>query len=232
MQPCHTLHTQIKSPLALQACTPTSSVTLTLQPCTSTSNHLYTTTMNSHIKSHLYCSDPQPHQVTPHWSHPLPYQVTPSLPPRPHQNTPHTAVMRSHIKSATHRNHTQPHQATHHTQQPYTTSSSQSTLQARMHIHGPLTRYVKLRVAHAPRMPGTFPPPPTSKETASYRSRHASRHVSHARAMMHFEINNPQWRGKHSRHSRRMRNPQSSISGKRPMSVRPPRTTAIYGYIK
>ena len=27
-------------------------------------------------------------------------------------------------------------------------------------VHGPLTRYVKLRVAHAPGMPGTFSPPP------------------------------------------------------------------------
>ena len=26
--------------------------------------------------------------------------------------------------------------------------------------HGPLTRYAKLRVAHAPGMPGTFSPPP------------------------------------------------------------------------
>ena len=33
--------------------------------------------------------------------------------------------------------------------------------------HGPLIRYVKLLVAHAPGMPGTFSPPPTSKETAS-----------------------------------------------------------------
>ena len=34
--------------------------------------------------------------------------------------------------------------------------------------HGPLTRYVKLQVAHAPGMPGTYiPPPPISKETAS-----------------------------------------------------------------
>ena len=33
--------------------------------------------------------------------------------------------------------------------------------------HGPLARYVKLRVAHAPGMPGTFSPPPTSKKTAS-----------------------------------------------------------------
>ena len=27
-------------------------------------------------------------------------------------------------------------------------------------VHGPLVRYVKLRVAHAPGMPGTFSPPP------------------------------------------------------------------------
>ena len=33
-------------------------------------------------------------------------------------------------------------------------------------LHGPLTRYIKLRVAHAPGMPGTFSLPSTSKETA------------------------------------------------------------------
>ena len=33
--------------------------------------------------------------------------------------------------------------------------------------NGPLTRYVKLRVAHAPEMLATFFPPPTSKETDS-----------------------------------------------------------------
>ena len=42
----------------------------------------------------------------------------------------------------------------------------------------PLTRYVTLRVAHAPGMPGTSSSPPTSNETASQRSRHASWHVS------------------------------------------------------
>ena len=50
--------------------------------------------------------------------------------------------------------------------------------------NGPLTRYVKLRVAHAPGMLGTFFPTQTSKETASYRSQHASRHVRHARAVV------------------------------------------------
>ena len=43
--------------------------------------------------------------------------------------------------------------------------------------HRPVTRYVKLQVAHAPVMPGTFSLPPTSKATASYVSRYASRHV-------------------------------------------------------
>ena len=50
-----------------------------------------------------------------------------------------------------------------------------------------------------------FPPRPTSKETASKRSRHASRHVRHTRAVMHVGIAYPRWRGKRSRHSRRMR---------------------------
>ena len=85
--------------------------------------------------------------------------------------------------------------------------------------HGPLTRYVKLQVAHAPGMPGTFSPPPTSKEAVSKRSQHASRHVRHARAVMHVGIANPRWRGKRSRHSRRMRNPQFYLFGKRPIIV-------------
>ena len=50
-----------------------------------------------------------------------------------------------------------------------------------------------------------FPPPPISKETASKRSRHASRHVRDARAVMHVGIACLRWRGKRSRHSRRMR---------------------------
>ena len=39
--------------------------------------------------------------------------------------------------------------------------------------HEPLTRYVKLPVAHAPGMSGTFSPPPISKGIASQRFRHA-----------------------------------------------------------
>ena len=84
-------------------------------------------------------------------------------------------------------------------------------------VHGPFTRYVILWVAHAPEIPGTFSPPPTSKETASYWSQHTSRHLRHARSVMHVGIDNPRWRGKRSRHSRRMHNPQFCVSGKRPM---------------
>ena len=62
---------------------------------------------------------------------------------------------------------------------------------------------------------GTFSPPPTSKEAASKRPRHASRHVRHARALMHVGIADPQWREKRSLNSRPMHNPQFYVSGKR-----------------
>ena len=61
--------------------------------------------------------------------------------------------------------------------------------------HGPLARCVNLRVVHAMAMPGTFSPPPPSKETARSRSRDASRYMRHARVVMHVGIANPQWRG-------------------------------------
>ena len=83
--------------------------------------------------------------------------------------------------------------------------------------HKPITGYLKLRVVHALEMPGTFSPPPASKETASQRSRHVSRHVRHARAVMHVGMSNPRWWGECSRHSRHMRNPQFYVSGKRPI---------------
>ena len=43
---------------------------------------------------------------------------------------------------------------------------------------------------------GTFPPPQTSKQIASLRFRHASRHMHHARAVMHVGIADPRWLGK------------------------------------
>ena len=78
--------------------------------------------------------------------------------------------------------------------------------------------HVKLRVVHLPGMPGTSSPPPTSTETATWRPRHASRHVRHARVVMHVWIAYPRWRGKRFRYSRGMRNPQFYVSGKRPVA--------------
>ena len=72
-------------------------------------------------------------------------------------------------------------------------------------VHGSLIRYVELRVAHASGMPATFSLPPTSKETANWQSRHASRHVRQTRAVMHVGIANPRWQGKRSWHYRRIR---------------------------
>ena len=60
---------------------------------------------------------------------------------------------------------------------------------------GPLARYVKCWVAHAPGMSGMFSSPPTSKEPVSLRSRHASRHVRHVHTVMHVGIANHRWRG-------------------------------------
>ena len=43
--------------------------------------------------------------------------------------------------------------------------------------------------------------------------------MHHAHAEMHVGIAEPRWRGKGSRYSRRMRNPQFYVSGKRPMEL-------------
>ena len=64
-----------------------------------------------------------------------------------------------------------------------------------------------------------FLPPPISKETASKRSWHASRHVRDARAMMHVEIAYLRWRGKRSRHSRRMRTRNIAYLARGPLTL-------------
>ena len=84
---------------------------------------------------------------------------------------------------------------------------------------GPLTRYVKLWVAHAPGMPGTFSP----SLRASDIDMHHGTYVTHVPGCMPGSLirgfHRSRWRGKCSRHSRRMRNPQFCISGKRPMGL-------------
>ena len=86
------------------------------------------------------------------------------------------------------------------------------------HGYGPLTRYVKLRVAHAPGMPRTFSPPPRVSDPDMY---HGTC-VTHVPWCMPGSLTSgflwSRWRGKHCRHSRRMRDPQSYVSGKRPIA--------------
>ena len=84
-------------------------------------------------------------------------------------------------------------------------------------LNEPLARYVKLRVAHAPGMPGTFSPPMGVSDPDMH----------HGTCVMHVPWCMPgsltsgflwsRWRGKRSRHSRRKRNPQFCVSGKRPI---------------
>ena len=80
----------------------------------------------------------------------------------------------------------------------------------------PWTSYQIRKIARCACAGNAFPPP-ISKETTSLRSRHASRHVRDAGAMMHVEIAYPRWSVKRSRHSRSMRNLQFYVSGKRAM---------------
>ena len=83
--------------------------------------------------------------------------------------------------------------------------------------HGPLARYVKLRVAHAPGMPGTFSPPPRFSDP----DMHHGTCVTHVPWCMPGSLTSgflwSWWWGKRSRRSRRMRNPQFYVSAKRPI---------------
>ena len=80
---------------------------------------------------------------------------------------------------------------------------------------GPLARYVKLRVVHAPGMPGTFSPPPRVSDP----DMHHGTCVTHVPWCMPGSLTSGflwnWWRGKRPRHSRCMRNPQFHVSGKR-----------------
>ena len=88
--------------------------------------------------------------------------------------------------------------------------------------HGPLTRDVKLRVAHAPGMPGTFSPPTRVNDPD----------MQHGTCITHVPWCMPGsltsgfpwswWRGKRSQHAWRMRNPQFYVFGKRPINGIPP----------
>ena len=85
--------------------------------------------------------------------------------------------------------------------------------------NGPLARYVNLRFAHAPGMPGTFSPP----HRVSDPDMHHGTCVMHVPWSMSGSLTSgflwSRWREKRSRHSRRMRNPQFYVSDKRPMAL-------------
>ena len=84
-------------------------------------------------------------------------------------------------------------------------------------LNGPLTRYPKLRIAHAPGMPGAFSPPPLVSDP----DMHHGTCLTHVPWCMVGSLTSGflcnRRRGKRSRHSRRMRNPQFCVSDKRPM---------------
>ena len=84
-------------------------------------------------------------------------------------------------------------------------------------MHRPLARYEKLRVAHAPGMPGTFSPPHRVGDP----DMHHGTCVTHVPWWMPGSLTSGflwyRWRGKRSRHSRHMHNLQFYVSGKRPI---------------
>ena len=81
--------------------------------------------------------------------------------------------------------------------------------------YGPLARYVELQFAHAPGMPGTFSPPLRFSDP----DMHHGTCVTHVPWCMSGSLTSgflwSRWWGKRSRHSRRMRNPQFYVSGKK-----------------
>ena len=93
--------------------------------------------------------------------------------------------------------------------------------------NGPLTRFAKLRVAHAPGMPRMFSPPPR----VSNSNMHHGTCVTHVPRCIPGSLTSVSlWRrrrGKCSRCSRRMRNPQFCVSGKRSI-VRLLKSTPIW----
>ena len=81
-------------------------------------------------------------------------------------------------------------------------------------LHGPLARYVKLWVAHAPAIPRTFFPPPRVSDP----DMHHGTCVTHVPWYMLGSLTSgflwSRWRGKRSRRSWCMRNPQWLIQSR------------------
>ena len=94
--------------------------------------------------------------------------------------------------------------------------------------HGPLARYVKLGVAHAPGMPGTFSQP----SWFGVPDMHHGTCVTHVPWWESGSLISgflwSRWQGKSSWHSRLMRNSQFYVSGKRPMNMTPSLRVNMY----
>ena len=82
-------------------------------------------------------------------------------------------------------------------------------------VHGPLARYVKLRVVHAPGMPVTFSPPPWVSDPDMHHGTCVPHEPRYRSGSLTSGFLWSRWRESVSRHSRRMRNPQFYVSGKR-----------------
>ena len=80
---------------------------------------------------------------------------------------------------------------------------------------GPLARYVKLRVAHALGISGTFSPPPQVSDPDMHHGMCVTRVPWCIPGSLTSGFLWSRWRWKRSRRYRRMRNPQFYVSGKR-----------------
>ena len=98
-------------------------------------------------------------------------------------------------------------------------------------VNGPLTSYVKLRVAHASEMPGTFFQP----SRVSDPDMHHDASVTHVSWCMPGSLTSGflwiRWREKRCRNPRRMRDSQFYVSGKRPMQNTPQQRLSLFFYI-
>ena len=85
--------------------------------------------------------------------------------------------------------------------------------------YGHLARYAKWRVPHAPRMPGTFSPPPRISDPDMYRGTCVTHVPWYMPRSLTISFLWNRWRGKRSLLSRRMRNPQVYVFGKRTIAL-------------
>ena len=80
----------------------------------------------------------------------------------------------------------------------------------------------KIAVPHAPGMPGTFPRTLRVSDPDMHHDTYVTRESWCMPGSLISGFRWSQWRGKRSRNSRCMRNPQLYVSGKRPMETRSP----------